>query len=251
MAALRPVLPKLALPLAVFASVLGLLWFVNRPSSVVAPDTGADLGAPGGSTGERIADLQRAVRDDPGDAGLFSMLGDAYLEEARQSGDPSFYARAERSFDAALRRDPGEVTALVGAGALANARHDFRRGLRLGLEARRLAPELVRPLTVVADAQVELGRYAAAANTVQRMLDLKPTLAAYARASYLRELTGDLRGAIEAMRLAVSAGAGAAGDQAYVATLLGDLEPIPVATASSFVAPRSRCSLIRAITSTA
>ena len=41
------------------------------------------------------------------------------------------------------------------------------------------------------------------------MLDLKPNLSAYARVSYFRELDGDLDGAVEAMRLAVSAGGGA------------------------------------------
>jgi tetratricopeptide (TPR) repeat protein len=42
--------------------------------------------------------------------------------------------------------------------------------------------------------------------------------------SYYRELSGDLDGAVEAMRLAVSAGAGAAENLAYVQALLGDLE---------------------------
>ena len=70
-----------------------------------------------------------------------------------------FYSRAGRSFGAALRRDPRELGALIGAGALAGLRHDFHEQLRLGIEARRVAPDLARPLTVVADAQIELGRY--------------------------------------------------------------------------------------------
>jgi hypothetical protein len=42
--------------------------------------------------------------------------------------------------------------------------------------------------------------------------------------SYYRELNGDLAGAVEAMRLAVSAGAAAPENVAYVQVLLGDLE---------------------------
>ncbi len=76
---------------------------------------------------------------------------------------------------------------------------------------------------VLADAQIELGRYDAALDSIQRLVDQKPGLAAYARASYYRELSGDREGAIEAMRLALSAG-GAPESVAYVEVLLGDLE---------------------------
>jgi len=153
----------------------------------------------------------------------YAALGNTYLSRARATGDPAFYSRAGRAFDAALRRDPASVDALVGAGTLAGTRHDFAEQLRLGTDARHVAPELARPLTVIADAQVELGRYGQAARTIQRLVDLKPSLPAYARVSYYRELHGDLRGAISAMRFAISAG-GSAESAAYVEVLLGDLE---------------------------
>ena len=54
-------------------------------------------------------------------------------------------------------------------------------------------------------------------------MTLKPNLAAYARVSYFRELTGDLGGALQAMRLAVSSAAGGE-SLAYVQTLTGGLE---------------------------
>jgi predicted Zn-dependent protease len=76
---------------------------------------------------------------------------------------------------------------------------------------------------VTFDAQVELGRYREAAATAQAMIDRKPGLASFARVSYLRELTGDQRGAVLAMEQAVASGAGSAADVAYVQTLVGDL----------------------------
>jgi pentatricopeptide repeat protein len=77
---------------------------------------------------------------------------------------------------------------------------------------------------VVVDAYVELGRYDEAAEAVQEMLDRRPSLASLSRASYLRELNGDVPGAITAMTQAAIAGASsAASDVAYVETLLGDL----------------------------
>ena len=109
-------------------------------------------------------------------------------------------------------------------GSLANARHDFRAGLRYGERARAAAPGVVKPYGVIVDAQVELGRYDAAERTLQRMVDLKPNLDSYARVSYFRELHGDLPGAVEAMRLAASAGGDARENLAYVQTLIGNLE---------------------------
>jgi tetratricopeptide (TPR) repeat protein len=192
-----------------------------------ASAAGASRGPAGGdigrASGEPLADAQAAVRAAPASASAYASLGDAYLERARETGDPGFYSRADRALDAALRRDPRSLAALVGAGTLAGLRHDFSDQLRLGREARSVAPELARPLTVIADAQIELGLYTAARRTVQHLVDLKPSLPAYARASYYRELHGDLDGAVEAMRFAVSAG-GSPESSAYVEALLGDLE---------------------------
>jgi tetratricopeptide (TPR) repeat protein len=110
------------------------------------------------------------------------------------------------------------------ASTLALARHDFAGALRLGRAAHRAAPLLAAPYPVLVDALIELGRYRAADAALQRLVDLKPTLAAYARVSYARELHGDLPGASAAMRLAISAGGDTAENVAYVQTLLGGLE---------------------------
>ena len=212
---------------AVFLVALGVLSVVNRPEAPPLPSLAGPAGpgaAGGASTSARIAALERAVRSEPGNARPYALLGDAYLQRARETGAPDYYPRAERAFAEALERDPRDVGAVTGQGALALARHDFRAALRHGLRARRLAPDLVGPYAVVVDAQLELGRYQEATRTLQRMVDLKPGLPSYARVSYVRELRGDLPGAVEAMRLAVSAGAGAPENVAYVQTLLGNLE---------------------------
>jgi tetratricopeptide (TPR) repeat protein len=212
---------RLLAPLAVFAAVLAAMVALNGgATSPPALSAGGDLGRP---SGDPVADAQAAVQAAPDSASAYAALGDAYLARARETGDPGFYSRANRALRAARRRDPSSIAALVGAGALAGLRHDFAQQLRLGMAARRAAPDLARPLTVIADAQVELGRYSDAARTIQRLVNLKPSLPAYARVSYYRELHGDLPGAVEAMRYAISAG-GSEESTAYVDTLLGDLE---------------------------
>ena len=227
MTAIRPNLLKLLVPLAAFASALVLFVALGSSDKIEPPDRagGIEFAVPrGASTDQRIAILQGAVRDGIGGAQGYALLGGAYLQRNRETGDPSYYSRAERSFDAALRRDPRNLAGVLGAGTLAGARHDFREQLRRGLEAHRLEPELAAPYTVISDGQIELGRYQAAARTIQRLVDLKPNLASYTRAAYYLELRGDLDDAVRVMRLAVSAGAEIPENLAYVQTMLGDLE---------------------------
>jgi tetratricopeptide (TPR) repeat protein len=158
-----------------------------------------------------VATLQRAVRSGRDD--LRPTLAQAYLQRVRETGDPSFYARAE-----GVLRAPRTPDGFATAGELALARHDFSGALGLG----RRAGAFGAPIRV--DALVELGRYDEAERELQAMIDRKPNLAAYARVSYLRELRGDLDGAAEAMRFAAAAGGPAAENRAYVLALLGELE---------------------------
>jgi len=224
----RPNLIKLLVPLFVFAATLIAVKLIDSPSGSEPAGAGAGASVSGfadaRTADERIRSLQAAIRDGTSSAEPYAALGDAYLQKARETADPAQYARADSALRAALQRDPRDAGALTAMGALANARHDFRAALRYGEQARAAAPGVVKPYGVIVDAQVELGRYDAAERTLQRMVDLKPNLASYARVSYFRELHGDLPGAIEAMRMAASAGGDARENLAYVQTLLGNLE---------------------------
>jgi len=224
----RPNLIKLLLPLFAFAATFLAVKLIDSPSGRGTAGAGAGASAGGfadaRTTDERIRSLQAAVKGDTSRAAPYAALGDAYLQKARETADPAQYARAESALRAALQRDSGDAGALTAMGSLANARHDFRAGLRYGERARAAAPGVVKPYGVIVDAQVELGRYEAAERTLQRMVDLKPNLDSYARVSYFRELHGDVAGAVAAMRLAVSAAGDARENLAYVQTLLGNLE---------------------------
>ena len=219
---------RLLAPLAAFAAALGL--FVALNGSAGAPSGSSSSAAAGGfaagarSAQERIAALQQSLRQGPRTADRYALLGNAYLDRARETADVSIYGSAEQAFKAGLELDRSNAGALAGLASLRLAQHDFAAGLRLARRAHRLAPGVVRIYGPLVDGLVELGRYGEAERTLQRMIDLKPNLASYARASYLRELHGDLRGASEAMRLAVAAGGDSAESAAYVQVLLGNLE---------------------------
>src|SRR3954452_5085606 len=216
---------------AAFAAMLALLVAVmGAGRDPVASTAGRRLAAtpdaprPDATTDQRIAVLQATVHAQPARADGYTLLAGAYRQKVRETGDATYYARAEGLIARALRLAPGDPAALTERAALDASRHDFRAALRDALAARRAAPEVDKPSGVLVDALVELGRYRAAAGALQEMVDRRPDLAAYARVSYFRELHGDLRGAAAAMRLAVSAGSGTAENTASVQALLGDLE---------------------------
>ncbi len=166
----------------------------------------------------RIRSLQETLRgDDERVKGLAAtMLGQAYLQKARETGDPGYYSKAETLFQQTLASDGDDVEAIVGLGTLALARHEFAAALDWGEQARALAPYHAAAYGVIADAQVELGRYDESVETVQAMVDLRPDLSSYSRVSYLRELLGDREGALVAMEQAVTAGSGYVENVAWV-----------------------------------
>ena len=209
-----------------FAAALAVFALIARGGEPLPSPAAVDTppAPPGAPTPERIDALQAAVRADVGRADGWTLLAGAYLQRVRETGDPALYARADTALKRSLRLRPGDPGALTQRGALALARHDFRAGLADARRARRAAPEVVRPFGVLVDALVELGRYDEAGRALQEMVDRKPDLAAYARVSYVRELHGDLDGAVRAMRLAASAGGDTAENVAYVQALLGGLE---------------------------
>jgi tetratricopeptide (TPR) repeat protein len=167
--------------------------------------------------------LQEAARTRPGDPETNALLGLAYAQRARETGDAAFYTRA----DAVLRRartiDGTNVHALTGLGGIALARHRFAEALRIGRAAQAAAPGAAAPFGVVGDALLELGRYRAAFAAFDRMAALKPNTSSYSRVAYARELRGDVAGAIAAMELALDASIGRPEATAWTAVELGKL----------------------------
>ena len=224
----------LAALIAAFAVAFGFLTLSGDGSGPATPvavadglfaqETQTDVSRQEATTTDgRIASLSARLRKRPADTAASASLGAAYLQRARETADPENYLLASDVLERALATRPGDPAVLSVRGNLRLARHDFAGALA---DAERVLARrgTIQPYGVLADALGELGRYDEAAETVQTMLDRKPNIESYSRAAYVRELRGDLRGAVEAMRLAVSAGGEVAENEAYVASLLGDLE---------------------------
>ncbi len=219
-----------ALAVALLAGAL--LGGVLAESPSAGPGTSTPLaisesglsGVTTGGTASTVARLESALRTAPRDAAVLASLGLAYQLRWRETGDSAFLPRSEQALRRALAVRGDDPQATLGLGNLALVRHQFRRALALGRHAHRLAPYASRPYGVVGDALVELGRYEDAFRSFERMVSLKPALASYARISYARELSGDVTGAIEAMRLALDAAAGQPEPTAWTEVELGKLE---------------------------
>ena len=179
--------------------------------------------APADRLADSVARAQERLRTLPGDYQTWAGLGLAYVEQARLTADPSLYPKAEGALRRSLKvRATDNPAALVGLGALANARHDFAAARKFAKDALHGNPYNADAYGVLADAETQLGDAPAATAAVQRMLDLHPGLAAYARASYDLEQRGRLAEAAELMRHALDAAVDPA-DIAFCRNQLGDL----------------------------
>jgi tetratricopeptide (TPR) repeat protein len=176
-----------------------------------------------GDTAGLVRKLAAEARARPSDARTYTLLGLAYQQRARETGNPVFYSKSAGVLARAAALDPKDPTTTSAEGSLALARHRFREALVLGRRATAAAPYTARNYGVVGDALLELGRYDEAFRAFDRMGSLRPDLASYSRVSYARELLGLTGPAARALRLALDAAGGQPEPTALVQTQLGKL----------------------------
>jgi tetratricopeptide (TPR) repeat protein len=170
-----------------------------------------------------VRQLTDDLRSHPKNARGYTLLGLAYQQRARETGNPVFYAKSEQALRKSATLEPRDAETTSALGSLALARHDFRNAYALGREAVRLAPSMARNYGVLGDALIELGRYREAFRAFDRMGALRPDLASYSRVSYARELLGRNDAARGAMKLALDSAGGRPEPTAWVQTQLGKL----------------------------
>jgi tetratricopeptide (TPR) repeat protein len=176
------------------------------------------------TTPQLVARYRAEAAAKPRSAEATDNLALAELQMAREDGDPTWYTRADALFHHAVALSPHDFTALAGQGSLALSRHDFTGALALGRRALALDPASPFAMGVVVDANVELGRYGAARTAIERLLDQRPDLASYSRASYYLELHGRTAAARRALVQATQSGAPAGENTAWAYLYLGNLD---------------------------
>jgi tetratricopeptide (TPR) repeat protein len=164
---------------------------VRAPTAQEQPQTPAQA---------RIAAAEGATAKNPRDVEALTQLALALAARARETADTTFYTRADKTLDAALRLDGDNFEALKARAWVLLGRHEFPAALQLATRLNKRAPDDLQVYGFLTDAHAELGNYKEAEESCQWMLDLRPgNIPAFTRAAYLRELFGDLDGALELM----------------------------------------------------
>ena len=174
----------------------------------------------------KINAAHRMITANPESYAHYNALAMALAQRARETADTSFYEQAletlKRSFELAPGNFEGEkIRAWVLLG-----RHEFAEALKLAKALNRKAPDDIQVYGFLADAHIELGNYAEAEKAAQWMLDLRPgNVAGLTRGAYLRELFGDLEGAVEFMTEALTrTPPGEVEDRAWILTHVAHLQ---------------------------
>jgi tetratricopeptide (TPR) repeat protein len=175
------------------------------------------------STQQLVSSLQATLYGNPKDEHSWSMLGLAYQQRARETGDPSYYTKSDGALHRALALKKDDYLVYSGLGSLALSRHRFAQALSYGRQALSIAPRIAMNYGVLGDALVELGRYPEAFRAFNTMGHIQPSLTSYSRISYARELLGHTAKSIKAMKLAVDAATDTKEPLAWTHVQLGKL----------------------------
>jgi tetratricopeptide (TPR) repeat protein len=182
----------------------------DRRSSFSMPALGAQ-GAPAVSREgleRRVAEMEDRLAKQPDDVDAAVLLADALLRQARVTGSSGLAFRAGALLKRALREAPAHYGANQMLGAVYLSQHRFREAIEVGEKSRAARPHDPMNEGMIGDAHLELGEYDEAFGAFDRMMQLRPSAAAYARVAYARELQGNLAGALEVMKLAADATSG-------------------------------------------
>ncbi|MEV8632866.1 hypothetical protein AB0395_14525 [Streptosporangium sp. NPDC051023] len=182
----------------------------------------AGTSLPATSPSGTIEALSARLRRLPRDHQAWAQLGMAYVQQARVTADPSFYPKAEGALTRAAELSPGDFAVLTGQAALAAGRHEFAEAVRLATRSAEVNPYGQGAQAVLADAYTQLGRYGEATRAVDRMMELRPGVTAFTRASYDAEIRGERDLAREMLERALD-DAFAPSDIAYCRHYLGEL----------------------------
>ena len=158
-------------------------------------------------TREKVDELKKKLAKDPNDVKVRLQIATIYLSEARITGEhPYYYPAVSKILDGILYLNPNNFEATTYKSSVKMSQHQFSEARDLAEAALKINPSNAYVYGVLVDANVELGDYKQAIAMSDKMQALKPSLESYSRASYLREIYGDFKGSISAMKLAVEAG---------------------------------------------
>jgi tetratricopeptide (TPR) repeat protein len=143
---------------------------------------------------------RRAIDKNPASAEGYNALALAMARRARETADSEYYRAAENALKKSFEAEKDNFEGRKALAWVMLGRHEFAEALKLVKELNRLMKDDVVVYGLLADAHTELGNYSQAEEAVQWMLNIgRNSIPGITRAAHLRELFGDLEGAIQLM----------------------------------------------------
>jgi len=194
---------------------------LERPTVISTPEEAEQVQ-------KMYADLTAKIKVNPDDIKARLTLAELFMQEARVSGEHGHYFPAALTvIDGVLQEEQLDESntyrAMLNRASVLLSLHQFAEAKETGEQALALNKYDAGIYGVLVDANVELGNYEAAVKMADKMISVRPDIRSYSRISYLREIHGQAEGAIEAMKLAVSAGYPGQEQTEWARLVLGDL----------------------------
>jgi len=150
-------------------------------------------------------------------------LASSFIQKMRETMDPGYLDRAAKIVEAVLAAEATNYEALRLRSEIELERHNFTKVAEYSQALTEATPEDPWNWGTLGDALMELGQYGKAADAYQKMINLRPDLSSYNRASYYRFVAGDAAGAIEVMKKAIDSGSSSIENVAWCYVDLGNL----------------------------
>ncbi len=169
-----------------------------------------------------------ALKNDPDELKHYITLASVYISEGRITGNNTYYSNAAvKMLNKVTESNTADKDLAFQALSLKSAvllnMHQFKDALDVAQQGAAMNSFNAGIFGALVDANVELGNYGEAVKDCDKMISIRPDLRSYSRASYLRQIYGQNKGAIDAMRMAVESGMPGAESTEWARTKLGDL----------------------------
>lgn len=158
------------------------------------------------NTDSQIGYYQRLLKRNPQSAKAYYGLGDALIRKARESGDPSYFNRAEAALKKSLELAPDNPGAVRHLAYVFYSRHEFAPAAVYARKAVEMNPSDSDSYGVLGDALLEVGQYAEAQAAYAYMMELDESLYSYSRLAGLKSARGEVAGAIADLERAIELG---------------------------------------------
>ena len=185
---------------------IATIFFVGSLGSLVWRSAMATEGESYSALDAQIVALDAATKTHPTEIANHIALANAYVQKVREDGDVTHYDTIAGLLEKVAVLDPENADVSAISAVIANGRHNPALAYALIQKSIAKNKEVASFYGVKADAEIELGKYEDAIESLQTMIEKKPNYSVYTRIAYIRELHGDVIGAEESLRLAISAG---------------------------------------------